>query len=155
MKRFWIILLTAIIAVSAAACGSAQEETAPATEETVATEESAAETDPAEDQETAPYIESQGDFPIDLIGKWGEPIELGLIINIREDGTLSAYHLNEEDPDGELLYFMDGSWHVEGQEVCISINGVDRYYSYDEGTGMLIDRDGAYFYALTDKGLIP
>lgn len=154
MKKYWIILLIAIIAVSAAACGSAQEEAAPALEEPVV-EEFEEEQAPLQDQETEQYIEPQGDFPVDLIGRWGEPIEMGLIINIKEDGTLSAYHLNENDPDGELLYYMDGTWHVEGQEVCISINGVDRYYSYVEGTQMLTDRSETYFYARTDKGIIP
>ena len=143
------------MAVSASACGSAQEEPAPAPEEPVTTEEPAEEPAPAEEPETAPSIESQGAFPVDLIGKWGEPIEMGLIINIKEDGTLSAYQLNEADPDGELLYYMDGSWHVEGQEVCISINGVDLYYSYDEGTGMMVDMSGDYFFTRTDKGIIP
>lgn len=154
MKKFWIILLAATIAIFAASCGSTQEEPAPATDEPVATEETAEDPAPAEEQETAPYVESQGDFPVDLIGKWGEPVEMGLIINIKEDGTLSAYHLNEDDPDGELLYYMDGSWHVEGQEVCISINGVDMYYS-DDGTGMLVDRSGEYYFVRTDKGIIP
>lgn len=158
MKKYWTILLIAIIAVSAAACGSAQEEAAPGPEEPVV-EEHEEETDPVQepiqDQETAQYIEPQGDFPVDLIGRWGEPIEMGLIINIKEDGTLSAYHLNENDPDGELLYYMDGTWHVEGQEVCIRINGTDLYYSYDEGSQMLVDREGTHFYVPTDKGIIP
>ncbi|MBQ6152020.1 MAG: hypothetical protein IJJ03_10260 [Mogibacterium sp.] len=155
MKKYWTIILIAIIAVSAAACGSSQEEAAPATDEPVTAEEYTEEPEPVQDQEPVQYIEPQGDFPVDLIGKWGEPIEMGLIINIKEDGTLSAYHLNEDDPDGELLYYMDGTWHVEGQEVCIRINGTDLYYSYDEGSQMLVDREGTHFYVPTDKGIIP
>ena len=167
MKKYWVILIAAIMVFSVAACGSAKEEADLPTDETAAFEGSSEASEPAQDvasaqeqstaqdQEPVQYIEPQGDFPVELTGRWGEPIEMGLIINIKEDGTLSAYHLNENDPDGELIYYMDGSWHVEGQEVCISINGVDLYYSYDEGSGMLVDREGAYFYTRTDKGIIP
>ena len=50
---------------------------------------------------------------------------------------------------------MDGSWHVEGQELCINLDGQDLYYSYDESSGMLVNRDGTKFFVRTDKGIIP
>ena len=92
--------------------------------------------------------------PEDLIGRWAEPKGEGSVIDINEDGTIDAYY-PDWDNNGELVKFADGSWRIEGQEVCIIIDGDEKYFFFydenDKGTKtFLSDRDLLTFYTRID-----
>ena len=63
--------------------------------------------------------------PEDLLGRWGQPVSGGIVLDIQENGTLDSYVLNEET--GDLNDYKDGSWSIEGRDVRITLGDTEHH----------------------------